>query len=153
MGCEWMCVKVLDIGIYVILPENVELNDLKAFVDGVETKIYDIGLKDGDAFANIHSSLYKDKIIKTEFYKKLGTSSNQIIYVSNSAYIDSNIDYSDVFSIYIKKPETATEEISYVFKKDYLKPMQEKEFEDVLLDSPQYGQISCLFNYYYTLSL
>lgn len=152
-SCENFGIKSMDIGLYIMLPFGVEKENMEIFINEKPSKIYQMYsyLEDESNFIKSFEIRNED-ISKTNFYKEFKQIRNDVIYVSNSGYIESNRNYRDNFLIKIKNQEN-TKEYTYIFEKNYLQAMQNTEFVDVSFETESYGTIYCLLNYYYTVSI
>ena len=145
-------IKSIDLGMFVMVPEELEKLDLEIFIDDVKTEIYDKYPYKGNNNNTVKEIFVAENelFFSSNFIKKFEEKRNKIFYVTNSSYLETNENYKDTFLIKIKNDLNST--YSFTFSKDILSAMNRYEYKDLCFET-EYGEIYCLFYYYYTVSI
>lgn len=152
-SCENFGIKSMDIGMYLMIPSGIEKENIEIFINQESSKIYQAYSSTENKAKFIESfEIGNEDISKTDFLKEFNKTNNDVIYVSNSNYIESNKNYKDTFLIKIKTQENI-EEYIYIFEKDCLQAMKGTDFIDISFETESYRTIHCLLYYYYTVSI
>lgn len=152
-SCENFGIKSMNIGMYLMIPSGIEKENIEIFINQESSQIYQAYSSTENKSKFIESfEIRNEDISKTNFLKEFNKTNNDVIYVSNSNYIESNKNYKDTFLIKIKTQENI-EEYIYIFEKDYLQAMQGTDFIDISFETESYRTIHCLLYYYYTVSI
>lgn len=154
LSCDDFGIKSIDTGMYIMLPANIDKNEIKVYIDGKETMLFDkFSIDENKNFSSeqIFAS-DSDNIFDTKFINEFEEYKRPIIYVMNSDYLETSKNYKDEFLIEINNDGQNPEKFSFVFAKNQLKAMNDYRYEDLSFDSEN-GKIYCLFFYYYTVSI
>lgn len=152
-SCENFGIKSMNIGMYLMIPSGIEKENIEIFINQESSQIYQAYSSTENKSKFIESfEIRNEDISKTNFLKEFNKTNNDVIYVSNSNYIESNKNYKDTFLIKIKTQKNI-EEYIYIFEKDYLQAMQGTDFIDISFETESYRTIHCLLYYYYTISI
>lgn len=114
-SCENFGIKSMNIGMYLMIPSGIEKENIEIFINQESSKIYQAYSSTENKSKFIESfEIRNEDISKTDFLKEFNKTNNDVIYVSNSNYIESNKNYKDTFLIKIKTQENIEE---YIWKR------------------------------------